>query len=162
MARNVASTVENNFINGFVTEATALNFPEAAATDQLNCIFNLKGSITRRKGFNYEEDYTTTTKSLSDKALTSYYWRAAGGSGDWNFLVTQIGSDLLFYLTNSSSLSAGLSVNTVSILPFIVSGASNVEKIECQFSSGHGYLFVTHPNLILSQKHSLLIKYLLR
>ncbi len=62
MPRSAAVTIENNFVNGLVTEATALNFPEAAATDTQNCVFNQDGSFTRRRGLEFEAAYDLLTK----------------------------------------------------------------------------------------------------
>jgi hypothetical protein len=37
--------VENSFINGLITEATGLNFPEKAVTETSDCIFDIDGSV---------------------------------------------------------------------------------------------------------------------
>ena len=54
MARSIGTTVENNFVNGLITEATGLNFPENACTDTLNCIFYDNGKVSRRKNVRFE------------------------------------------------------------------------------------------------------------
>jgi hypothetical protein len=46
MPAQVLSTVENNFTKGFVTEFTGLNFPENAATDTDNCLYDIVGHVT--------------------------------------------------------------------------------------------------------------------
>ena len=146
MPRSVATLVENNFINGLVTEATALNFPENACTATWNCVHTQVGSVSRRKGMEFEDDYTELTVDRSNKAITSYLWQAATGSGDYNFVVIQIGGSLYFYRqTDTLALSPNLKGSTISLASFKVSGAPDIEGIECQYSSGNGYLFVVHP-----------------
>jgi len=150
MPRSAAVTIENNFVNGLVTEATALNFPEAAATDTYNCVFNQDGSFERRLGLDFETGYTELSKDRSGNAMATYYWKAAAGSGLYNFVVLQIGMTLYFYATDDVSLSAGRNTDTVDLSTNLVSGVSvgsspYPERFECEFSAGKGYLFVTHP-----------------
>jgi len=96
MARSTAVVVENNFINGLVTEATALNFPEAAATETENCVFNQDGSIDRRKGIDFETSYQYHLLDRANKAVNPYLWEAASGNGNYNFQVLQVGLTLKF------------------------------------------------------------------
>jgi hypothetical protein len=146
MPRSAAATVEKNFVNGFVTEATALNFPEAAATDTENCVFNIDGSFNRRLGIDYESLYDTLSVNRDGQAMATFLWTAANGNGNNNLVVLQIGLTLYFYVIGDSSLSAGLHGDTVDLSAYIVDPlAPNPEQIECQFAYGKGYLFVTHP-----------------
>jgi hypothetical protein len=150
LPRSAAVTIENNFVNGLVTEATALNFPEAAATDTYNCVFNQDGSFTRRLGVDFEPAYTELTLSRNNIATSTYYWRSAAGSGEFNFVVVQVGLTLRFYASDGLSLSAGLNASSVSLTSFLTSGVSvgtdpYPEQFECEFTSGKGYLFVSHP-----------------
>ena len=144
MARSIGSTVENNFVNGHVTEATALNFPESASASTYNCVFHVKGNVSRRKGIDFEELYVAHSMDRSDKASNTYYWKSAGGSGLFNFIVVQSGTDLLFFGTDDGNISKNYKA-TLSLLPFIVPGSSEVQTYEVQFTSGKGFLFVAHP-----------------
>ena len=45
-----SASIENNFTAGLKTEFTGLNFPENAATDCDNVIFDMPGDVTRRLG----------------------------------------------------------------------------------------------------------------
>lgn len=147
MGRSAAATVENNFVNGLVTEATALNFPEAAATETFNCTYNLDGSFERRLGFDYENGYSTYSIAKSGKAIGTFYWVGAAGNGDYNLVVMQVGLTLYFYTVDGVALSVNRLATTVDLSGYLASGASSTdaEQIECQFSYGKGYLFVAHP-----------------
>jgi hypothetical protein len=148
MPRNAATAIENSFIGGFITQATALNFPQNAAFDQDNVVFSERGIVTRRNGFDYENNFTEFTASNTEKAQTTYYWKNAGGDGNVNLVVHQNGDTLYFYNTNAAlSLSTGRSANTVTLSSFQSSGSTtdNLNLNECQFSAGLGYLFVVHP-----------------
>jgi hypothetical protein len=148
MPRNAASAIQNNFIGGFVTQATALNFPPNAAFDQDNVVFSETSVVSRRNGFDYENNFTLNTQSRGEQAQTTYHWKNASGDGLISLVVHQNGDTLSFYDTTSeNSLSGGLSANSVSLTSFLSSGATteNLEQNECQYSSGLGYLFVVHP-----------------
>lgn len=148
MPRNAASAIQNNFTGGFVTQATALNFPANAAFDQDNVVFSEKSIVSRRNGFDYENNYTLKTLTRGERAQSTFHWKNASGDGLINLVVQQNGETLYFYNTSSElSLSGGISANTVALSSFIASGATteNLQQNECQYSSGLGYLFVVHP-----------------
>ncbi len=71
MTRQVASVVENNFVNGLVTEATALNFPESACTETWNCVFKQTGMVSRRLGLDFEDNYAENTLADANKSINS-------------------------------------------------------------------------------------------
>lgn len=147
MPRSQGTVVENSFVNGFVTESTGLNFPENAVQDTNNCVFDDKGNVYRRAGFDYEADYVLDTEDRALKAITSYTWQNVGTNANLSFQVVQVGETLKFYSVGfSGALSAGLNVNEISLNTFLVSGAPSPADTECSFSNGMGYLFVTHPN----------------
>lgn len=148
MPRQAASSFQNNFIGGFVTQATALDFPENAAFDQDNVVFSEIASAQRRPAFEFENNAIFLTESRAQLAQTTFLWKNVAGDGNINIVVQQNGGTLHFYSTASAlSLSAGLSANTISLSSFGASGAvsDNFNQNECQFSSGLGYLFVVHP-----------------
>jgi len=94
MPQQVTVAVENNFTKGLITEATALNFPENAATDADNCDFSIIGGVERRLGIDYEDNYVYRAASRSENAIATYVWSDAGGTGGTQLEVTQIGSTL--------------------------------------------------------------------
>lgn len=145
MQRNAANFIEQNFVNGLVSEATALNFPENACTSASNVIFKETGEVSRRLGYNYELDYVARAVTRSQSAIVQYEWKAAGGNGDVIFIVSQIGGTLYFSrATANDSLSRGDHATTIALSTFTVAGAPDVASEPCGFSSGKGFLFVTH------------------
>lgn len=148
MPRQNAIAVQSSFVKGLITEATALTFPENAATDTDNCIYTLTGLVTRRPGFNFEDQYATYATNTSGVAYVTYLWKSAGGRGDISFVVTQVGNNLHFYKAGSdTALSKGKHVTVIDLTTYLPVGVSTATSIECQFSAGNGDLFVTNPNL---------------
>ena len=145
MVRPSGTAVESNFVNGLVTEATAFNFPENACTAASNVVFKETGEVSRRLGVDYELAYQLNTVTRSSSAIVEYEWKAAGGVGDVNFVVQQIGGTIYFYrVSPTDSLSHGLHATTFSLSTYAVAGAPSPGTEPCSFASGKGYLFVTN------------------
>jgi hypothetical protein len=141
---------QNNFTAGLKTEFTGLNFPPNACTETFDCVFEMQGDVTRRPGVDLELHYTTNTVDRTSKAINSYHWLNAGGDGETQVYVLQIGSTIYFYessnATIASPLSTQLLMSTIDLSSFLAAGSSNdPSEIECQFSDGNGYLFIYHP-----------------
>src|SRR6185503_18306380 len=135
---------ENSFINGVVTEATGLNFPDKAVKEAYDCIFDLDGSVYRRLGFDFETNFQTKTINRDNKVIKSYLWQNVSGNGNVTVVVVQVGNTLYFYeTTGSRSFSEGAQTTTVTLTP--VSGAPSTDTVEAQFCDGNGYLIVVHP-----------------
>lgn len=148
MPRSNRIATQNSFAKGFLTEATALTFPENACTSADNVIFNRIGLAERRKGFDIEALSATYSTSLIGNVVSSYLWTNVSGIGDVSFVVTQIGDALHFYkVLGDASLSANKHATVIDLTAFCPSGIVTVASLECQFSSGNGLLFVTNPNL---------------
>lgn len=144
MPRQTGIIVDNSFVNGMVTEATGLNFPDKAVTDTSDCIFDIDGSVYRRTGFNFEDNHTTKTINKNSKVIKTYLWENVAGNGNVTVVVVQVGGILYFYETTGTGIiSTGAQSTTVTLTP--VSGAPVVDSIEVQFCDGNGYLIVTHP-----------------
>lgn len=148
MARSIGVSVENSFVNGLITEASSFNFPENAVTDCDNVVFDERGIVSRRLGFEYESGYTTRSVTRSSSAISQYLWRSAAGNGENNFVVVQIGATLYFYRIGSNgALSSNSLASTVNLATYEATGSPGLANIECQFASGYGKLFVTHPHM---------------
>ena len=143
MPRASGISVENSFIGGLFTESTGLNFPENACTDTLNCKFNKDGSVERRQGLDFENNYSTKAINRSNVAVNTYLWRNVAGNGDFSVLVVQVGNTIYFYKTNTGTLSGGALLDTVQLAA--VNGAPIPDSLEAQFADGNGLLFITHP-----------------
>lgn len=148
MPNQPVNIFEGSFTKGLITEATALNFPENAATDMDNCVVNIPGDITRRLGVNFEANGSTSTIDRTNSAMSSYIWNNPGGDGNSKLFVRQVGDTLYFYdissATSSDPLSTQALTGTVLLSPAI---GNTVDKTaEAQFSDGNGYLFVYHTS----------------
>ena len=149
MPRNVGTTVENQFIQGLITEATGLNFPEKAVAECWNVRFEKTGNITRRLGYAYEDDITEIPGGGATAlgVCKSYLWRAVGTDGSKTFLVIQSGQYLSFYEPDSNgNFSGGVKSFQIDLGSYKtpVAGLS-VAEAEAGISSGNGRLFVNHP-----------------
>ena len=146
MPRQAGSFVDNNFSRGLITEATGLNFPEDAATETFDCVFDPDGTVTRRAGWEYESGYATSSVTRDDSVISSYMWEGVAGTGDVSFCVVQIGDTIHFWqVDESGALSADKKSFTITLSTYQTAGSPNVKSVTCQFSDGNGYLFVTHP-----------------
>lgn len=144
MPQQSAIAVENSFINGLVTEATGLNFPEKAVTETYDCIFDIDGSLYRRTGFDLEENFQNKTIDKSNKAIKTYLWQNVAGDGNVTLAVVQVGNTIYFYETNGTGIfSGGAQATTVALTA--VAGAPIVDTVEAQFCDGNGFLIITHP-----------------
>jgi hypothetical protein len=143
MPRQSGTAVENSFRGGLITQATGLNFPENACVDTDNCIFDFDGSVVRRPGFDFEDEYSTKTIDRNNSVVNAFVWKNVSGNGDVSLVVLQVGATLYFYeIDSEDSVSNGALATTVALTS--VSGAPTAETVECQFATGNGKLFVTH------------------
>jgi hypothetical protein len=143
-------SLENNFTGGLKTEYTGLNFPENACTVTNNVTFTRTGNIERRNGFDLEANYTSRATTVANNSLSSFLWENAGGDGETQILVEQVGETLNFYLSTNATTSKPLSTtwfSAIGLATFIAQGGSFTSSLECQYTSGNGYLFVFHPDL---------------
>lgn len=149
MPQQIASSVENNFTKGYITESTGLNFPENAATDTDNCLYTTIGDVKRRLGIDFEDNFAIAGIDRAGKAINTYKWNNAGGDGESQLMVVQAGGTLYFY-------NVAASTNTIPISQYILSSTVDITQFstttdiyavlqhECQFSDGNGFLFVLH------------------
>jgi len=144
-------SVQNNFVGGYKTEYTGLNFPENSATATSNVIYTLTGDVVRRGGFNYEANATTDQVNRTGLAISTYKWNNVGGDGSTQIIVRQVGTNLYFFRSSSATVSSPLSaqklVSVVNIAGFQAPGnANSVGITECTYADGNGYLFVYHKD----------------
>lgn len=152
MPRGAATTVDNNFTRGLVTEFTAMNFPENAVTEGDNCVYSEQGFVRRRLGMNFEDDFTRHTISsitTTPSCYSEYIWNSVNNISTVSFVVQQVGNQLLFFTESSTaaSLSAGRKSFQINLTTFAAPGAAQatISAIPCQYTSGRGYLVVAHP-----------------
>lgn len=153
MSRKIATTIDNKFINGLITDTTALNFPENACTDTYNCIFDYTGRITRRPGINFEESSPTGLRvdyALAENIFTEYVWETSEGTTKKSFVVVQHGDLIEFYDStdttvlgpeHKSSFSIRLSDHPLPIQYYIPA------QYPCQYSTGNSKLIIVNKGI---------------
>lgn len=148
MARSVGTVLLNNFSKGLITEATGLNFPDNAVTESDNVVFERVGRVTRRLGYDLEgqADSHGYGGDATAGVLREYLWEAVAKQGGFTFLVVQMGATIRFYEMNQvKSVSAGTLPIGIDLRDFRIVGGMPVNETPVSFSSGAGFLFISHP-----------------
>lgn len=180
MPRGQQDKAYTTFVNGFITEATGLNFPENACRDIDNCDIELKGVVRRRLGLNeepggykmaaglynssvssgnrlsgiYSELPGTETCQQAELSVTAHPWRAPADDPALNFIVFQVGNQLIVRNWDGEAVSAPASItnhtdDTIIPLDDIafgeVYGTSHIyaAKLPLQSAPGFGRLWMT-------------------
>ena len=127
----------NSFIQGIITEAGPLTFPENASLDEANCVLNRDGSRQRRLGIDFEDDFVLRNVTvLSNDAVASFRWKNVANDPNIQFAVVQAGTNLLvFDAKNSPAVSADL-IATFNLSPY------SDGKTVIGTASGMGYFFI--------------------
>ena len=142
----------NTFVQGLITEASELTFPENASVDELNCVLSTKGNRVRRLGMDYETSYVTSTAVVSDTNLETYAistntWKAVGETGGLNFTVVQIGNTLHFYDASNAALSSAKKTFTVDLDSYLAPSATTAATSRISVATGRGALFVVSASI---------------
>ena len=154
MPRSKGIVIENNFIGGLNTEATALTFPTNAATDAENCIFDETGRIFRRPEYDLEEGYVIppSTGHTTNGVFTEYLWEAAGGTGLINLLVQQDCQTMRFYNVSESNVVTPNQIGgsstpiTFSLDSFTITDGAKSPRYEMnQYCTINGDLIIVNP-----------------
>lgn len=146
MPRKNATQVDNKFVRGLITETTALNFPEDAATETWNCVFDDDGTVTRRLGFDYESGGSVGTVDLSTtSAITEYVWTFSKGVELKTFVVVQYGSFIYFYNTSDTTIVGPTLEENINLneYPLDIS-FYNPAEYPCQYATGNNQLIITN------------------
>lgn len=147
MSRQQGVSPENNFIQGLITETTALRFPTNAATETFDCVFGVTGQVSSRLGWDLEDPVTLLSTSIqTNEVFSEFLWNSVAGDGNRTFVVQQKGGTLYFYDVSDSTDVSGNAVDTLLLSTFAVSGSDKLpHENACQFASGTGRLVVTNP-----------------
>lgn len=145
MARSAGNVVENKLIKGLVTEATGLNFPEDAVTETWDVVYEPKGVVRRRLGIDLEGNAVLYGQDTAG-AIVEYLWYAVDQTGTRVFLVLQTGETIGFYeLNTDENLSSHVKDFFVNLPTYQTAASMTIGIVPCQFASGNGRLFITHP-----------------
>lgn len=148
MPRQQGISIQNKFIRGLITEATALSFPEDACTETNNVVFDPTGRITRRPGFDTEASYTSATVTVANTSVyTEFVWNAVAGDGNISFLAVQHDDIISFYdISDSVEVSGNRHATTIDLTTYLAQESTfDPGRYECQFAAGNGNLFVVNP-----------------
>lgn len=147
MARSVATSIENNFTRGLITEVTGVNSPENSVTETTNVIYDRRGRAMSRQGFAYEEGAVQQAIGATG-VRNEFLWETVSANNAQDFVVIQIGSTIRFFeVAGDDSLSSGLKAFSVNLLTHKVPSFTDAQVRDtlCSFTSGKGYLFIAHP-----------------
>lgn len=150
MPRKNGIIAQNNFIQGLITERTALTFPANAAIDTYNCVFKQQGNVQRRLGLSVEPSgfpFSTSYDLSLGQVYRTFIWEAVSGNGNTSFLVSQQGSNIYIYdISNSvTSISLTLHPHFINLFSFLPLNSSQSPQFHlCDFVSGNGDLIVVN------------------
>lgn len=101
----------NTFVQGFITEASPLNFPKNATKDEQNFVLNKSGTRSRRRGFDLEPAYalfSTRYNSVSEVTSnppTGFKWSSVASNPSLSFVAVQFKNWVQFFDLNTTPLS---------------------------------------------------------
>lgn len=145
MARGAGTSVENNFVKGFVTEFSGFNFPEDACNETLNCVFYQTGEVKRRLGLGLEDVTTPPTINYTSASVyNSFIWQSAGYRSENSFIVHQVDNILHFYKLSGDKIADNKTSFTFDLDTHRTGGVPGENK--CVFANGSGRLFVSNPD----------------
>ena len=112
MTRQTLTSEFNSFVGGLITEASPLTFPGNAALEINNFNIDKRGTISRRLGMDYENNFSIVDNgslgSTSTIATRTFVWDNVGGNAALRLVVVRVGDRLDFFQTNGNSVSSGL------------------------------------------------------
>ena len=91
----------NTFVKGLVTDASPLSYPPNTCLDLINFRLNKDGTIFRRLGLDFEDNYLLTATGYSADVLATarkafYHWPLPNGNALVDIGVVQIGAKFWF------------------------------------------------------------------
>jgi len=137
MARQQAAAEVNAFVKGLITEASPLTFPDNASIDLQNLVLNRDGSLSRRLGMDFENNYSEIDSGQllgEDFAVGSFVWKNPGGYSAIEFSVIQTGASL-YFLDNSM-----LPISSNIIYTYTLPSSS---QTKASFTAVDGILIIT-------------------
>lgn len=136
MAQQNTHKAYNAFVKGIITEAGPLTFPENAALDMENVVLNREGSLQRRLGMDFEDNFVLNAVTVEDDdAVASFLWPNAANDVDNQLAVVQAGQTLFIFDASATSISGTL-LDTVDLSAYITG------KRIISAAHGLGYLFI--------------------
>lgn len=130
----------NNFVNGLITEANPLSFPQGSSLDEINFELLRNGSRRKRLGLDFEDNYGLLPSGLDSSVLENarcqaYRWSIPNGHIDQDIGVIQIGNQIWFLDLFTANPSANV-LNGGN--PIIATGVNN--DVIMTFTTLNNYL----------------------
>lgn len=147
MPQSTGTLLVNNFTQGLITEATAMNFPDKGTTETWNTRYTRTSAVERRLGYDFEAGYTETGAAFSGGVSKAFVWNGVGFEGRRVFIVVQTGSTLFFFESQPGGIvSTGKKSFSINLNAYL-SGVSSVSAADKPVSMAYGLgkLFVCHP-----------------
>src|SRR5210317_844759 len=142
------------FVGGLNTEGGYFVTPDTSWIDGENVVPKLDGSLARRIGIDYEENYTGFGQALGSNerelyAFTTHKWTSVGGDPNKNFFVVQVGRYVYFFDSASGNISQSiqqfyLNLHNVSTE---VPGVTDSEEYPISVTSAFGRLIISGPKM---------------
>ena len=149
MPRSTANKVYRTFVQGLITEASPLTYPENASINEDNCVVFRKGNRTRRLGVEYESGYGLSAHSMTNAnaaddgyALKEFTWFSVNNKAEVNFLCQQVGNMVYFYDMSPVAASANRKNFTIDLDDYRAPAHTFLYDEDVEFASGRGYLFI--------------------
>lgn len=147
MARQRGIDAQLELVQGFVTEANPVSFPQEVCVDIDNCIIDKDKSIRRRPGIDLEQRWKAnsingsvlTAELVEDTATSTSLWEAVNNSGTLDIVVQQVGTTLQFY-AQFGAVSQNL-LGELDLTPYALN-ASDLRTTKVATASGLGNLYV--------------------
>ena len=152
MAVQAAVKDSFTFVGGLNTEGGFFITPDNSWKDGVNVVPSPDGSVERRNGLDYEENYTLFASAITTDqkdlwAFTTGIWTTVGGNGNLDFIVAQTGPTLHFYNGATGVVSGTKKAFTINLNSYIAVGNTEISGTGiCSFASTYGKLIVTSKN----------------
>ena len=147
MPRAQTNKLYRTFVKGLITEAGFLTYPEDASTDELNTVLHKAGNRTRRLGMDYEHGSVQRIMGdfYNDTAVTTeYLWKAVANEASINFVVVQLGGDIVFFNADANPFSSDMKTFRINLSAYKAPMATpeQVQSANVEMISGKGFLFI--------------------
>lgn len=152
MAVQAAVKDSFTFVGGLNTEGGFFITPDNSWKEGVNVVPSPDGSVERRNGLDYEENYTLFASAITTDqkdlwAFTTGIWTTVGGNGNLDFIVAQTGPTLHFYNGATGVVSGTKKLFTINLDSYKAVGNTEISGTGiCSFASTYGKLIVTSKN----------------
>ncbi len=142
------------FVGGLHTEGGFFLTPKNSWKEGVNVVPKQDGSLERRKGLNYEQNYVVPTRpdiyidDLSLYAFSTSMWESVSGDGNLDFFVVQYGPKVQFYkagapIVSESEMGTVLDLNNYRCF----GNTSNAGYSRITTASCYGKLLITSKDI---------------